>query len=435
MRKNFRAAISGALVALLVSVPLSSVFLVSATNQDLARIDQVLNRYHDQVTLQTGKELQAALLASQLAGEQLSISFKTIDDQLVEIGEPINPISELPTDTELTSAESSAVTVKFSDDDQVRIRSIELADGEYLIFSNSLAEHNLAVAANQLTQYLVLAIAAIFGAVSGILIGRYQGNQLNLAILRQELDSERKNQETMRVFLGDVAHELKTPLTVIRGYSEMLERSSDAESADTAKPIKRIAAEVVRMEKLLAELLQLAQVREGAAQKPRELNLSEMLQAQLDDLSALQRGRKVTSEIEQVPTIIAPQLLVEMLLNNVFSNIRKHTEFDDSVHATLSVENDEVVLAVEDEGPGLPALLLEKQSSGELQRFTSIRNNQVEGQGLGLAIIRDVAEQIGAKVSFEKSERLGGLRVEFRFVNRAPQNGPAKKFGSNKLLK
>jgi signal transduction histidine kinase len=293
----------------------------------------------------------------------------------------------------------------------------------------------LAVAANQLTQYLVLAIAAIFGAVSGILIGRYQGNQLNLAILRQELDSERKNQETMRVFLGDVAHELKTPLTVIRGYSEMLERSSDAESADTAKPIKRIAAEVVRMEKLLAELLQLAQVREGAAQKPRELNLSEMLQAQLDDLSALQRGRKVTSDIEQVPAIMAPQLLIEMLLNNVFSNIRKHTEFDDSVHATLRAENDEVVLAVEDEGPGLPALLLEKQSSGELQRFTSIRNNQVEGQGLGLAIIRNVAEQIGAKVHFEKSERLGGLRVEFRFVNRAPQNGPAKKFGSNKLLK
>lgn len=421
---KFRVALLGVVAASLISVPLSSIFVVNSNAQDLQRIDQVLERYHDQVQAQSGQELQAALLASRLAGEQLAISFKTIDSQLVEIGEPTSPISALPADADLTAAKSEAITVKFSADDQVRLRTVELADGEFIIFSSPLDDHLAFVASNQLIQAGAVFTSWVLGALAGTLIGRYQANQLNLTLLRRELESERRSQESMRTLLGDVAHELKTPLTVIRGYSEILEQSTG--EGDSARPVQRISSEVVRMEKLLAELLRMAELREGEAQTARDVDLAQLVKTKAEDLQTLQRGREVNLEFEGQAKVFAPPLLLEMLLNNIFSNIRKHTEFDDEVTVTLRPEDKGLLLTIEDAGPGLPDTLLTDSTGSTFRRFNELRNTSVEGQGMGLAIIKDVAAQLGAEVTFSKSETLGGLRIELRFKNLSGKNNSVK---------
>jgi signal transduction histidine kinase len=420
MMKNnrFKAALAGLLLASAVSIPLSTVFVTSSNAQDLARIDQLLDRYQVQVAAQSGQELRAALLASQLAGEQLSVAFKTLDDQLVEIGEPAEQLAALPNDADLTAASTKAVTVQFSAVDQVRIRTVKLTDGEFIIFSATLRDHQALAAQNQLIQALTILVAGAFGATAGLLTSRYQASRVRLATLERELELERKSQESMRTFLGDVAHDLKTPLTVIRGYSEMLAADNTETESSLSKPVQRISAEVVRMERLLGELLRMAEFKEVAGAQSTAVDLVSLLQAQADDLGALQRGRKIQLELAAPAKIQAPQLLVEMLFNNIFSNIRKHTDFDSAVAVSLTQVGQHYVITIEDSGTGLPAGLVE---NGELRvkRFTELRNRGVEGQGLGLAIIKDLTETLDGQITFGTSERLGGLKIELRLKKTA----------------
>jgi signal transduction histidine kinase len=83
-------------------------------------------------------------------------------------------------------------------------------------------------------------------------------------------------------------------------------------------------------------------------------------------------------------------------------------------------------LTIEDAGPGLPDTLLTDSTGSTFRRFNELRNTSVEGQGMGLAIIKDVAVQLGAEVTFSKSETLGGLRIELRFKNLSGKNNSVK---------
>ena len=411
-KTRLRVFAFGVAVAALLSVPLSAVFVENTSSQDLARIDSVLSRYQQQIDSQVSQELQTALLVSQLAGEQFSITFKTLDDELVEVGNPVIPFTDLPSESELLAARTAAVTVKFESEEQMRIRTVELADNEFIIVGSSLAEHIRLVQSAQLIQLVAIVISLLLGGISAWFLSRFQQSRLNLELVQRELEFERRSQESMTTFLGDVAHELKTPLTVIRGYSEILDSGADSNQ----KAVQRITSEVLRMERLLGELLTMAQFRELLAQAPREVALAELIETQVEDLKVLQRSREVSLNIEVRPKLFAPQLSVEMLLSNIFSNIRKHTPSDAPVAVNLQRVSGETVLTIEDGGRGLLPELIE-DALVATDRFTTKRNKEVEGQGLGLAIIRDVVNQLGGQLTFSDSALLGGLKIEIRFRN------------------
>ena len=101
------------------------------------------------------------------------------------------------------------------------------------------------------------------------------------------------------------------------------------------------------------------------------------------------------------------------LLSNVFSNIRRHTPIEAPVNISLKKIRTEVVLIIEDGGPGLPA---DAYSAGIqfFQRFDQSRSRESGGSGLGMSIMRGIADSAGGTIELHPST-LGGLAVHMTF--------------------
>ena len=204
----------------------------------------------------------------------------------------------------------------------------------------------------------------------------------------------------MQEFIGDASHELKTPLTVIRGYSEMLTSNPNKVSEYSA----RINSESIRMTNIIDKLLKIAALDEGRATESVELDLAEYLQKYVNDFKVLEPLRPVELSANTLK-ITAPYDLIDTLISNLISNVRIHTPIDAPLRITLKDKN----LIIEDGGPGLKVI-----PDKPFQRFDKSRSRESGGTGLGMSLIQKSAKQLGAKLEFGKSE-LGGLKVKITF--------------------
>ena len=204
----------------------------------------------------------------------------------------------------------------------------------------------------------------------------------------------------MQEFIGDASHELKTPLTVIRGYSEMLTSNPNKVSEYSA----RINSESIRMTNIIDKLLKIAALDEGRATESVELDLAEYLQKYVNDFKVLEPLRPVELSANTLK-ITAPYDLIDTLISNLISNVRIHTPIDAPLRITLKDKN----LIIEDGGPGLKVI-----PDKPFQRFDQSRSRESGGSGLGMSLIQKSAKQLGVKMEFGKSE-LGGLKVSIAF--------------------
>jgi signal transduction histidine kinase len=198
-------------------------------------------------------------------------------------------------------------------------------------------------------------------------------------------------------FIGDASHELKTPLTIIRGYSELLAQDPNS----SGKYAERINKESLRMSDLIDKLLKLSALDESSQQNPISINLTEYLEAQIEDLLVIQPKRPVKL-VSQPLTINAPLELIDTLFSNLINNARIHTPEDAAIQITVTGRK----VLIEDGGPGLLSV-----PDKPFQRFDKSRSRETGGSGLGMSLIQKSAKKLGAKVEFGKSE-LGGLKVE-----------------------
>lgn len=204
----------------------------------------------------------------------------------------------------------------------------------------------------------------------------------------------------MQEFIGDASHELKTPLTVVRGYSELLIDNPEL----SQKYAKRINEESLRMTRIIDQLLKIAALDEGQASAPALINVNEFLESQIEDLRALQPSRRITWIANEL-VINAPFDLFETLITNIFANIRSHTPAD----APIKISIEGKVLTIEDGGPGLKEI-----PDKPFKRFDSSRSRETGGSGLGMSLIQKSAKAIGAKLIFSQSN-LGGLKITIHF--------------------
>lgn len=204
----------------------------------------------------------------------------------------------------------------------------------------------------------------------------------------------------MQEFIGDASHELKTPLTVIRGYSELLSNSSE----NSQTYAKKINDESLRMSNIIDSLLKIAALNEGHKGESTSIDLAEYLKTHIDDVLVLQPKRQIT--FSSAPLIIeAPYELIDTLLSNILTNARIHSP--ESAPINVSIDGKQVV--IEDGGPGLKEI-----PDKPFKRFDASRSRETGGSGLGMSLIQKSAKELGAKLHFSKSS-LGGLKVEIIF--------------------
>lgn len=208
-----------------------------------------------------------------------------------------------------------------------------------------------------------------------------------------------------RDFAADVAHELKSPLTSIRGAAELLEEGADDDPVARKRFLRNIVLDVERMNRLVSGLLELGRIEaSGASRVP-------------VDLVALARRVAARAASPDVAVVVAAEALailelregdIEAALQNVVENAVRHSKAGDTVQVRVGNRNG-VFIEVEDHGGGIA----EADLARVFDRFFTTDGDR-EGTGLGLAIAKSAMETHGGRVTLAST--LGeGTMVTFRF--------------------
>src|ERR671931_755849 len=215
-------------------------------------------------------------------------------------------------------------------------------------------------------------------------------------------------EERLRRFVADASHELRTPVTSIRGYAEMFRRGASDRPADLANVMRRIEQEGERMGELVEELLLLAQLDQGLPLERQPVDLAAVVDAAVDAARAADPERPIEFEPHSPLVVLGSESRLRQVVDNLLTNDRVHTPAATPIHVRVAAEGERVVLEVADEGPGVPA----EEAERIFERFHRIDRSRARshgGVGLGLAIVRSVVEAHGGAVSYRRRPEGGSI--------------------------
>lgn len=210
-----------------------------------------------------------------------------------------------------------------------------------------------------------------------------------------------------RRFTADAAHELRTPIAAVKLHADNLKASSDA--AERVATQQQLDVAVLRIERLVEQLLQLSRVEPGARTgAPRRVDLHALAQAHLSERRALDVARGVSITLEGgACDVVGDEAALDALVGNLVDNACRYAPVGGAVRVRVAREEGRARLVVEDSGPGIPAHARERV----FDRFHRELGTGVAGSGLGLSIVRQVLDLHGGSIALDSSPALEGLRV------------------------
>lgn len=369
-------------VLAIISVISSTQSILVNRNEKLATYKSVLSNLTTQLSTTTEDEVSLALFVAENSPIPMSLVFVTNNSSMSYLSEDAGSNMTLPDQKSFQKGLRQPI-----ERDGYLTKYFAINDEEYLAYylSTSTVNEELGRTYRPIITFNVLLI--LMGALLVAFLFRRDS----------KLNAEAK---AIQEFIGDASHELKTPLTIIRGYSELL--AQDPASAD--KYATRINRESLRMSMLIDKLLKLSELDENTQTKSIEIDLVDYFQSQIEDLLVIQPMRDVKL-LSQPLTINAPIEVLDTLLSNLITNARVHTP--EQAPIQISIFGRKVI--IEDGGPGLEVI-----PDKPFKRFDKSRSRESGGAGLGMSLIQKSAKKLGAKLDFGKSA-LGGLKVEITF--------------------
>jgi two-component system, OmpR family, sensor kinase len=212
-----------------------------------------------------------------------------------------------------------------------------------------------------------------------------------------------------REFVADASHELRTPLTSVLANLELLEEELTGEQREAAASALRSSR---RMRRLVADLLLLARADAGRETPHQPVDLSQIVTDAAAELEPVAGDHEISVYAPAGARVDGARDELHRLVLNLMENALRHTDPGTAVEATVERRNGQVILAVEDDGPGIAPELREKV----FERFYRGTGDRSGSSGLGLSIVRAVAESHRGSVRLE--EPLDGRGA--RFVVRLP---------------
>jgi two-component system sensor histidine kinase QseC len=215
-----------------------------------------------------------------------------------------------------------------------------------------------------------------------------------------------------RRFIADAAHELRTPLAAMRINVEALrERAHSPEDGPLLDGLMHAGDRATRLVSQLLALMRSDAVPESVGRGP--VPLDELAQERLAALGGIARQSGVELELDapEAVGIVGDRQSLTTLLDNLIENAVKHSPAGGVVRVVVTTGAGGASVAVEDSGPGIPAELRERV----FERFFRAPDQALPGSGLGLSIVRSVADAHGAVVSLDDGVGGVGLRVRVRF--------------------
>jgi two-component system sensor histidine kinase TctE len=231
--------------------------------------------------------------------------------------------------------------------------------------------------------------------------------------------------EARRRFLADAAHQIRTPLAVLTTQAEYGQRQADP--AEMRRTFAGLLATLHSTRRMADQMLTLsrAEPANGIIQERAPVDLVDLVRGTALDLAplALQKGLDLAFEDPGSPAVLAGNgpMLREMVANLIDNAIR-YTPAGGHVTVSVGVWQQQAVLAVCDDGPGIPAA----ERNKVFQRFYRILGQgEVQGSGLGLPIVREICLAHGGRIHLKDGDGGRGLRVEVELPLPPPQDEAA----------
>jgi two-component system phosphate regulon sensor histidine kinase PhoR len=228
-----------------------------------------------------------------------------------------------------------------------------------------------------------------------------------LLLVLTDITAEKESEDTRRDFFAAASHELKTPLTSIKGFNEMIELKTTDEAI---KPYcEEIEKESARMLSLIIDMLSLSELEHRESAHPSALDLRPVAEEALQVLSPLAQAKKVILSMSGDAKIPITKEDAYSLIRNLLENAIKYNR--EGGHASVTLSDHAV--AVEDDGIGIA----KKDQDRVFERFYRVdksRSRENGGTGLGLSIVKHIASLYKATISLH-SELGQGTKIEVVF--------------------
>lgn len=237
----------------------------------------------------------------------------------------------------------------------------------------------------------------------------YKTRQLEGAFLLFIDITEKHFAEKMRrEFSANVSHELKTPLTSISGFAELL-KNGLVKPPDIPGFAARIHGEATRMLTLINDIIKLSKLDEKDPSFIKEpLQLNQLIKETLHRLLPLAKTKQITFTFNEqpLPQLIGVRSLIDELIYNLLENAIKYNKPAGNVVVTTKAASGKILLTIADTGIGIPP----QHHTRIFERFYRVdksRSRQIGGTGLGLSIVKHIADYHKAEIALQSTENVG----------------------------
>jgi two-component system phosphate regulon sensor histidine kinase PhoR len=228
-----------------------------------------------------------------------------------------------------------------------------------------------------------------------------EGQVVGVVALVEDVTELRRLEQVRTDFAANVSHELKTPLTSIKGFVETLQNGAISKPETAQKFLKIIMLEADRLTRLINDILSISRMESGAERPPREYVRLDKMAHEISEMLSILASEKdvtITSRKNKEPSFVhANSDQLEQMLINLIENAIKYNLHGGNVNVSVFNNQKTVNLLVSDTGIGIA----EEHLPRLFERFYRVdkgRSRSMGGTGLGLAIVKHIASSMGAMV-------------------------------------
>jgi two-component system OmpR family sensor kinase len=211
------------------------------------------------------------------------------------------------------------------------------------------------------------------------------------------------SEDRLRRFVADASHELRTPITTIRGYAELHRRGGLEDPEALASAMARTEQEAVRMGRLVEDLLLLARLDQGRPLEADPVDLGGLVTDARDDAAAAHPDHPVALEVDEGCIVVGDDHRLRQVVGNLLANAVAHTPAGTAITLRVQAVADDarrVALEVVDAGPGMAPDLAERAFE-RFARGDVARSRAAGSTGLGLSIVQAIVAAHGGTVALE----------------------------------
>ncbi|MEK7549006.1 MAG: ATP-binding protein [Patescibacteria group bacterium] len=241
-----------------------------------------------------------------------------------------------------------------------------------------------------------------------------KGNGITGAVIVfRDITEEKKLEEAKSNFLSVASHQLRTPLTAIRWYAEMLSAGDAGKLKKQQKEfVGEIYGSVLKMIEMINTFLVLSRIESGRTKnEPIEINLAKFTEEIIHDFKPLIEGKNLKVQLavdDNLPIVVSDKIMLRQVIANLLSNGINYANNKGEILMGIKAKGKEIIYSVKDNGIGIP----ENQKDKIFERFFRAGNAQLKvpsGTGLGLSLVKQVVELWKGKIWFESQEGKGTI--------------------------